>query len=64
MAGLRSLGVRYTDGDAAGLNEASFKIARLDQGAWKDVEKQAPDPGANYGSATIADPGSYVVHLP
>jgi len=59
-----NLGVRYTDGDAAGLTEANFKLARLDQGAWKAVEKQAPDPGANYVSATITDPGFYVVHVP
>ena len=59
-----NLGIRYADGDTGGLNEASFKIARVDQGAWKDVEKQAPDPGANYVSATIVDPGYYVVHVP
>ena len=59
-----NLGVRYTDADAAGLTEANFKIARLDQGAWKAAEKQAPDPGANYVSATIIDMGFYVVHVP
>ena len=66
LPGEVNLGVRYTDGDAAGLNEANFKIARLDQSdnTWKDTAKQAPDPGANFVSATITDLGYYVVHVP
>ena len=64
LPGEANLGIRYTDGDVGGLNEASFKVARVDSGAWKDVEKQAPDPGANYVSATIMDLGYYVVHVP
>ena len=59
-----NLGVRYTDGDVGGLNEANFKIARVDAGAWKAVDKQAPDAGANYVSATITDLGYFVVHVP
>ncbi|MFN8526120.1 MAG: hypothetical protein U0821_23710 [Chloroflexota bacterium] len=59
-----NLGVRYSDGDAGGLNEANFKVARLDQqdNKWNDVDKQAPDPGANYVSATITEMGFYVIY--
>jgi len=64
-----NLGVHYTDGDVGGLNESNFKIAWLDQsggsaGTWKDAQKQANDPPANYVSATITDIGYYVVHQP
>src|SRR6266542_1382036 len=50
-----NLGIHYTDADAAGLNEASFVIASLDQSSstWQPTTKQAPDPGPNYTSATI-----------
>jgi hypothetical protein len=66
LPGEVNLGIRYTDGDAAGLTEANFKLARLDRSdnSWKAVAKQAPDPGANYVSATIADLGYFVVHVP
>ena len=59
-----NLGISYTDADAAGLNEASFTIARLDpvDNLWKPTAKQAADPPANYTSATIMDMGYYVVH--
>jgi hypothetical protein len=54
-----NLGVRYSDSDVGGLNEANFKIAWLDpaDNTWKPVAKQAPDPSANYVSATTANTG-------
>ena len=64
LPGEVNLGIRYSDGDVGGLNEANFKIARLDQSTWKAVDKQAPDPGANYASATIMELGYFVVHVP
>jgi hypothetical protein len=64
-----NLGVHYSDGDVAGLTESSLKIAYLtNQGtpnaAWRDVDKQANDPPANYVSATITSLGYYSVHQP
>jgi len=59
-----NLGVHYSDGDAAGLNEATFTLARLDTGAnrWGPSMKQANDPPANYVSATITEMGYYVLY--
>ncbi len=59
-----NLGVHYSDGDAAGLNEATFALARLDTGAnrWGPSMKQANDPPANYVSATITEMGYYVLY--
>jgi hypothetical protein len=59
-----NLGARYSDADAAGLNEQAFTIARLDTNTnqWRPVEKQAADPANNFASATIADLGYYVVY--
>jgi hypothetical protein len=64
-----NLGVRYTDADVGGLNEASFKIAHLDDPnggstGWRDESKQAADPAGNYVSATITHTGYFVVHVP
>ena len=59
-----NLGVRYTDAEAAGLNEANFTLSRLDTSAnqWRQVQKQAADPPNNYTSATITEMGFYVLH--
>jgi hypothetical protein len=59
-----NLGIRYTDADASGLNEQNFTIAILDQSTrqWQPAAKQAPDPGANYVSATITRLGTYAVY--
>lgn len=59
-----NLGVRYSDGDAAGLNEANFTLARLDTSAnqWRTVQKQAADPPSNLTSATITEMGFYVLY--
>ena len=59
-----NLGVRYSDADAAGLNEQNFTIARLDTNTnqWRTVEKQVAEPAGNYDSATITDMGYYVVY--
>jgi hypothetical protein len=59
-----NLGVRYTDAEAAGLNEANFTLSRLDTTAnqWRQVQKQATDPPNNYASATITEMGYYVLH--
>jgi hypothetical protein len=59
-----NLGVRYSDGDAAGLNEANFTLARLDTSAnqWRAAQKQATDPPNNFTSATITEMGFYVLH--
>ena len=59
-----NLGVRYTDADAAGMNEGSFTLGRLDTSAnqWRQVEKQANDPPNNYSSATIREMGFYVLY--
>ena len=58
-----NLGIRYSDGEAAGLDESRFVIGRLDlaTATWVPVEKQASDPPANYVSATITEPGYYMV---
>jgi hypothetical protein len=59
-----NLGVKYSDADAAGLNEANFKIAALDpvDQQWVPEPKQAPDPGANFVSATIMRLGFFAVY--
>jgi hypothetical protein len=59
-----NLGVRYTDAEAAGLFEANFKIAALDpvDKQWVPEPKQAPDPGANFVSATIMRLGFFAVY--
>lgn len=59
-----NLGVRYSDGDASGRNESNFTLARLDTSAnqWRDVQKQANDPPANFVSATISEMGFYVLY--
>ena len=48
----------------SGLNEANFRLALLDPAtdAWRDFEKQAPDPGANYISATIMEVGYITIY--
>lgn len=58
-----NLGIRYSDLEAAGLDEGRFVIGRLDLGTatWVPVEKQANDPPANYVSATITRTGYYMV---
>ncbi len=59
-----NLGVHYTDGDASGLNEANFTLARLDTSAnqWRPAQKQANDPANNFVSATITEMGYYVLY--
>ena len=59
-----NLGLRYSDGDASGRNEANFTIARLDTSGnqWRDAPKQANDPPNNFASATIAEMGFYVLY--
>jgi hypothetical protein len=59
-----NLGVRYSDADAAGLNEQNFTIARLDTSAnqWRPTQKQAIDAQANLASATITEMGFYVLY--
>jgi hypothetical protein len=59
-----NLGVRYSDADVGGLNEANFKLAWLDpaDNTWKPLPKQAADPAANYVSATIMNTGFFVVY--
>jgi hypothetical protein len=59
-----NLGVRYSDADVGSLNEANFKLAWLDpaDNTWKPLQKQAPDPAANYVSATIMNTGFFVVY--
>lgn len=58
-----NMGIRYTDLEATGLDEARFVIGRLDipSATWHPVEKRANDPSANYTSATISQPGYYMV---
>jgi len=59
-----NIGVRYGDSDVGSLNEANFKIAWLDpsDNTWEPVQKQAPDPAANYVSATTMNTGYFVVY--
>lgn len=59
-----NLGVRYADADVAGLNEATFALARLDTTAnrWLPAAKQATDPPANFTSASISELGYYVLY--
>jgi hypothetical protein len=59
-----NLGIRYTDAEAAGLNEANFTVARLDTTAnqWRTAEKQAADPPNNLTSATVSEMGYYVLY--
>lgn len=59
-----NLGARYSDADAAGMNEQNFTIARLDTNTnqWRTAEKQAADPASNYASATITEMGYFVVY--
>ena len=59
-----NLGVRYSDSDVGSLNESNFKLAWLDpaDNTWKSLQKQAPDPAANYVSATIVNTGYFVVY--
>jgi hypothetical protein len=58
-----NLGIRYDDFEAIGLDESRFVIGRLDvaSGTWAPVEKRATDPEANLTSATIIQPGRYMV---
>lgn len=59
-----NLGIRYSDEEAAGLDEQNFVIAMLDSvnRQWLPTPKQVPDPGSNYLSATIQRLGFYAVH--
>ncbi|MFN8526847.1 MAG: hypothetical protein U0821_27400 [Chloroflexota bacterium] len=58
-----NLGVRYTDGEVSGMDESKITISRLGaDNKWQAEPKQAPDPGANYVSATITNLGYFVVH--
>jgi hypothetical protein len=59
-----NLGVRYTDQEATGLNEAGFAIAVLDPATrqWRPLAKQANDPANNFVSATITETGTFVVY--
>ena len=59
-----NLGVHYSDPEVGGLNESNFKLAWLDpaDNTWKPLQKQAPDPTANYVSATILNTGFFVVY--
>lgn len=59
-----NLGIHYSDAEAAGLNEAAFKISRLNTNTnqWQPEAKQAADPAANFTSATITEMGYYVLH--
>lgn len=59
-----NIGVHYTDDEAAGKNEANFKLARLDTTAnqWRDTAKQVTDPPSNFTSATITEMGFYVLY--
>ena len=52
------------DANVGGLNEANCKLAWLDpaDNTWKPLAKQAPDPAANYVSATIMNTGFFVVY--
>jgi hypothetical protein len=61
-----NLGIRYSDDEAAGMNEDSFVIGRLDLASriWIPTEKQATDPAGNYVSATILATGYYMVWVP
>lgn len=58
-----NMGVRYNDLEAIGLDESRFVIGRLDipTATWLPIEKRANDSAANYTSATIIDPGYYMV---
>jgi len=59
-----NLGLSYSDADAAGMNEDTYTIGRLDTTAnrWGPTEKQATDPPANFTSATITEMGYYVLY--
>ena len=58
-----NLGIRYNDLEATGLDEERFVIGRLDipTGTWRPMEKRGNDPSSNYTSATISEPGFYMV---
>ena len=55
-----NLGIAYSD--PGGLNEANLTIARLEGGQYVTAPKLAADPPANYVSATITQPGGYIVY--
>ena len=59
-----NIGVHYRDADVVGLNEQSLIISRLSPttNQWEQVASQAPDPSANYVSASTADLGVFAVH--
>jgi hypothetical protein len=58
-----NLSIRYDDIEATGLDESRFVIGHLDRpsATWAPVEKRANDPLTNYVSATISQPGFYMV---
>ena len=58
-----NLSIRYTDLEAAGLDERLFEIGRLDMstGTWVPVEKRANDSASNVVAATITETGFYMV---
>jgi hypothetical protein len=58
-----TLGIRYSNRDATGLDPSRFVIGRLDMdtATWVPVERQANDPPANFISATIIRTGYYMV---
>ena len=58
-----ALAIRYTDIEATVLDESHFVVGRLDMttGTWVPVEQRANDPAANVVSATIDEPGFYMV---
>ncbi len=58
-----NLAIRYNDIEATGLDESRFVIGRLDlaTATWRPLEKRANDPGSNATTATISEPGYYMV---
>jgi hypothetical protein len=61
LPGEVNLGIHYAE-NASWPNEQAFTIAQLAAGAWSAAAKQAPDPGANYVSASINRAGRYSVY--
>jgi hypothetical protein len=58
-----ALAIRYTDIEVTSLNESRFVIGRLDlaTGVWVPMAQSAADPAANVVTATITEPGYYMV---
>jgi hypothetical protein len=58
-----NLAIRYNDLEATGLDESRFVIGRLDlaTATWRPIEKRANDPASNVTTATISEPGYYMV---